>query len=64
VDLVDEEQRPLPRLPAQARRLEGLLQVGDAGEDRGELVEVEVGLARQQPRHRGLAGAGRSPQYE
>ena len=38
------------------------LQVGDAGEDRRNLLEMQVGFLRQQPRDRGLAGAGRSPE--
>ena len=42
--------------------LEHLLQVGDAGEDRRDLLEMQVGRLRQQPRHRGLAGAGRAPE--
>ena len=62
VDLVDEEQRALPGLPPGARRLEHLLEVGDAGEDRRYLLEMEVGLARQKPRHGRLAGAGRPPE--
>ena len=64
VDLVDEEERALARLAARARRLEHLLQVGDAGEDRRDLLEMEVGLARQQPRDRRLAGARRPPEDE
>ena len=64
VDLVDEEQRALPRLAPAARLLEHLLEVGDAGEDGRDLLEAEVGLARQQPRNRGLAGARRPPEDE
>ena len=62
VDLVDEQQRPLPGLAPRARRLEDLLQVGDAGEDRRDLLEMQLGRLRQQPRHGGLAGAGRPPE--
>ena len=64
MDLVDEEQRALPRLAQRARLLEHLLQVGDAGEDRGDLHERELGLASQQACHRGLAGTGRTPEDE
>ncbi len=55
---------PLPGLAAAARRLEHLLEVGDAGKDRRDLLELKVGLARQQPRDGGLAGAGRPPEDE
>ena len=40
MDLVDEQQRPWPIGAARARRLEHLLEVGDAGEDRRDLLEV------------------------
>jgi hypothetical protein len=53
---------PLPRRDAAARRFEHLLEVGDAGEDRADLLEAEIDLPRQQPRHRRLAGAGRAPE--
>ena len=62
VDLVDEEQRATAHLAAPAGLLEGLLEVGDAREDRRDLFEMQVGLAGQQPRHRRLAGAGRAPE--
>jgi len=64
MDLVDEEQRPLPGLASRARRVEYLLEVGDAGENRRDLLEVQVGGLRQKPRHGGLAGAGRSPEHQ
>ena len=64
MDLVDEQQRALPQFAAAARLLEHLFEVGDAGEDRGNLLEMQVGRLRQQPRHRGLAGAGRAPEHE
>ena len=62
VDLVDEQQRPLPGLAARARLLEHLLEVGDAGEDRGNLLEMQLGRVGEKPRHRGLAGARRPPE--
>jgi hypothetical protein len=36
---------PCPGLRRSAGRLEHLLQVGDAGEDRRDLLEMQVGLA-------------------
>ena len=45
--LVDEQQRALPALAAGARLLEDFFQVGDAGEDRRDLLEMQVGFARQ-----------------
>ena len=62
VDLVDEQQRPLPGLAPRARRVEHFLEVGDAGEDRGNLLEMQLGGVGEQPRDRGLAGAGRPPE--
>ena len=53
---------PLPGLAPGARRLEHLLQIGDAGEHRGDLLEMQLGRIGEQPRHRGLAGAGRPPE--
>src|SRR5262245_27016962 len=64
MDFVDEEKRPLPDLASRARRVEHLLEVADAGADRRDLLEMEVGRSRQQPRYRGLAGTGRSPKDE
>ena len=62
--LVDEQQRALAHLAAGARGVEHLLQVGDAGKHRGNLLEMQFGRIRQQPRHRGLAGAGRAPEHQ
>ena len=64
VDFVDEEERPLPRFPALSSGVKNLLEVGDAGKDRGDLLEVKIGGPRQEARHRGLAGAGRAPEDE
>ena len=55
-------KRALPDLAARARRVEHLLEVGDAGKDRRDLLERELGRIGQQPRHGGLAGAGRPPE--
>ncbi len=62
VDLVDEEQRSLAGFAPPARRLEHFLQVGDAGEDRRNLLELEVGFLGEQPRDGGLAGPRRPPE--
>ena len=64
MNLVDEEQSPLPGLPARPRRIEYLLQIGNAGKDRRYLLEVKLCRAGQQPRHGRLAGAGRPPENE
>ena len=62
--LVDEQQRALAHLAAGACGVERLLQVGNAGEHRRDLLEMQIGRIRQQPRHRGLAGAGRAPEHQ
>jgi hypothetical protein len=62
VDLVDEEERALAGLAAGAGRLEGLLQIGNAGEDGGDLLEMEIGLAGEKARDGRLARAGRPPE--
>src|SRR5580704_11571563 len=60
--LVDEEQRALPGFPAQPRLLEHFLQVGDAGKDRRNLLEIKFGFAGKEPRHSGFARARRAPE--
>ena len=62
VDLVDEEQRRLASEAASARGLERLLQVRDAREHRRQLLELVACLLGQQPRDRGLARPGRTPE--
>ena len=62
MNLVDEEQRSTPKLALGARRLEYFAQIGDARLDRRELLEMKIGLLGKEPRHRGLAGAWRSPE--
>src|ERR1700758_4072552 len=62
VHLVDKEQRALSHLAPRAGRIERLLQIGDAGEDRGDLLEMQLGGVSQEPRHGGLAGARRAPE--
>ncbi|MGY4504166.1 hypothetical protein ACVWYH_008123 [Bradyrhizobium sp. GM24.11] len=56
--------RALAHLAAGPRGVECLLQIGDAGEHRRDLLEMQVRRIRQQPRHRGLAGAGRAPEHQ
>ena len=62
MDLVDEEQRAPTQGAAAARRLEHLLEIGDAGEDRRDLLELEIGLVGEEAGDGGLAGAGRPPE--
>src|SRR5262245_58844980 len=62
VDLVDEEQRAPALLASLARLVEDLPEIGDPGEDRRDLLEMKPGLAGEQPRNGGLAGARRAPQ--
>jgi hypothetical protein len=57
--LVHEQQRALAHFAAGACGIEHFLQVSDAGEHRGDLLELKFGGIRQQSRHGGLAGAGR-----
>src|SRR6185437_641376 len=51
-------------LAAGARGVEYLFEVGDAGKYRRNLLEMQFGRIRQQPRHRGFAGAGRAPEHQ
>ena len=64
MDLVHEQKRAPPRFAAVTRFLKHLFQIGDAGENRGNLLEMQVGRLRQQPRDRGLAGTWRSPEHQ
>ena len=64
IDLVDEEQGALADLAPGPRRVEHLLQIGDAGKDRRNLLEMELGRTRKEPRDGGLAGTGRPPEDE
>ena len=48
-----------PALPADARALEHLLEIGDAGKNRRNLLEGKIGLVGQQPGDRRLAGSRR-----
>ncbi|MCY1517878.1 hypothetical protein D9M68_525810 [compost metagenome] len=62
VDLVDEQQGlPAGHAPC-TRRFEHLLEIGNTGEDGGDLLEGESRLPRKQTRDGRLAGAWRSPE--
>jgi hypothetical protein len=62
MDFIDEQQGRLAGQTSHAGLLESLLQVGDAGEHRRELLELIARLLGQQARDGGLAGAGRAPE--
>jgi hypothetical protein len=64
MNLVDEEERSLPLRHPGARGIEGFLQIGDTREDCGDLLELELGLAGEQTRDRGLARSRRPPEDE
>ena len=64
MDLVDEEERPLPHLTAAARRVEDLLQLRDAGMDGGDLLEMQVRLFREKPCDRRFARPRRPPENQ
>ena len=62
VDLVDEQQRPLPVLASDLRRLEHLAEFRHPAENRRNLDEGQVGFVSQQPGYGGLAHPGRPPE--
>ena len=62
VDLVHEQHRALPDLPAVLSGLEHFAKVRDPGERCGEWFEHEAGPLREQPRDRRLPTAGWPPQ--
>src|SRR5271165_3054424 len=62
MDFVDEEQRALPLRAARPRGVEDLLQFSDARMDRRDLNESVVARGADQPRHRRLAAARRTPE--
>ena len=61
VDLIDEQQRPLPCPPPPRRLVERALEVGDAGEHRRKLHEMQPRAGGEQPGDGGLAAARRPP---
>jgi hypothetical protein len=62
VHLIDEQQSALADLAPGAGGIERLLQISDPGKHRRQLFEMQFGGIRQEARHRGLAGARRSPE--
>ena len=62
MDLIDEQQRPLPDLAAVGRGGEDLTQVGHPGEGRGDLLEEQARAIGQKTGDRRLAAARRPPQ--
>src|SRR6185312_10659549 len=45
-------------------RIEGFLEIGDTRKHRRNLLEMQFGRVCKQSRHRGLAGAGRTPENQ
>jgi hypothetical protein len=62
MNLVDEQQRAAAHQATLLGGVEDLAQVGDAGKDRRQHLEMQVDLLRDQARERGLAAARRAPQ--
>ena len=62
VDLIHEQQRSLPGHAPRTRAIEHLFQIGHAGKNRADLLEMQRRLPRQQPRHGGLSRAGWPPE--
>ena len=64
MNLVDEEERTFPGLATSAGSVEHLFEIADAGENRRDLLEMQIGRLRQKPRDRSLTSAGRSPENQ
>ena len=64
MDLVDEQQRPLPRLAPRARRSKTFLRSATPEKIAEICSKCRSVSSREQPRHRGLAGARRPPEDE
>jgi hypothetical protein len=64
VDLVNEQERPLPVRVSVPRGLENFAQFGNAGEDGTDLHEMQIRLGREQPGDGGLAHPWRPPEHE
>ena len=62
MDLVNEQQCALARDAPSLGPVERLAQVLDAGKDRRQLLEFQVGLVGEQAGDGRLTGAGRAPQ--
>ena len=63
MDLVDEQERALPDLPALPSSLKDLPEVRNTGERRREGFEGQVGLLGEEPGDGRLPAPGRSPQH-
>jgi len=64
VDLVDEQQCPLPVLSPDFRRIKDLAELRHTAENRADLHEMQVRLICQQSRDRRFANAGRPPENQ
>ncbi len=64
VDLINKQKRPLPLLAPQLCRIKHAPQFRHTRENRTDLNEMQIGFIRQQPRNRGLAYTGRSPENQ
>jgi len=64
VDLVDEQQGPLPHPAAFLGPVEHLTQVGDTGKHRRQGLEMQGDMIGQKPRHGRLPRAGRPPEHD
>ena len=62
VNFIDEEQCAAPVLAAQLGRVKDLAQFRHPGENRADLLEMQVGFIRQQPCDRRLAHPRRPPE--
>ena len=62
VDFVDEQHGAVPGLAALARAIENFAQICNAGKHRAQRFELQIRMARQQPRDGGFPAAGRPPQ--
>ena len=61
MDLVDEKQRAFARDPPPLGAIKRFAQILHAGENRRELLELKIGLIREQAGNGRLAGARRAP---
>ena len=62
MDFIDKQKCPLAVSPPQPGAFKDFFQVGDAGENRRNLLELHVGMAGKNPRERRLSAARRAPQ--
>ncbi len=62
VNFIDEQQCALPHPAALAGGFEGFLEIGNTGEDGGQLFELKFECGGKQARDCCFSGAGRAPQ--